>query len=69
MWDLLRISKPAVASSTDVGCGDGNNGPDVRIRGRSANERHEISSNHESNPEDDHLRRQRVSNERSCLHL
>jgi hypothetical protein len=31
MWDLLRISKPAVASSTDVGCGDGNNGPDVRF--------------------------------------
>jgi RND family efflux transporter MFP subunit len=27
MWDLLRISKPAVTSSTDAACGDGSNGP------------------------------------------
>lgn len=26
MWDLLRISKPAVTSSTDTGCGDSSNG-------------------------------------------
>jgi len=26
MWDLLRISKPAVTSSTDAGCGNSSNG-------------------------------------------